>query len=245
MDSVTTNLSGSPANNQVKKICTRFVDGNCTFGKKCKYLHEVQKSTGPGKSRNTASNKGVKAVKETDPELIALMEEARIAEESVRIAKAKSEESVRIAKAKSEALERIAKAKSELNAASASSNVPQQQVAVVARKEKPAFRTVFNNELDCAEFCAKKANELENIIKLSVLPTPTTIEGLAAFHAECDNNGYTAVVKGEPRVLGVKQGIQFAVFKSNPSEFRNHYNSIDPITKKLYIPREAAAFFSG
>lgn len=236
MDSVTTNLSGSPANNQVKKICSRFVDGNCTFGKKCKYLHEVQKSTGPGKSRNTASNKGVKPVKETDPELIALMEEARIAEESVRIAKAKSE-----------ALERIAKAKSELNASlnAASSNVPQQQVAVVARKEKPAFRNVFDNDLDYAEFCARQIERLKHIIKLSELPTSTTVEGLAAFHAECDNNGYTAMVKGEPRVLGVKQGIQFAVFKSNPSEFRNHYNSIDPITKKLYIPREAAAFNSG
>ena len=227
MSSVTAKESGSPANNQVKKICRHFARGACEQGEKCKFLHEVQESKGSGKSHKTASNKVVKAPKETNPELIALMEKVNIAEENVRVAKVMSELNARLI--------------------AASSYEQQPQVAVVARKEKekekPAFLNVFDDELNYAEYFAREVGKLKHIIMLS--ESSITKEALCEFHTECSKYGYNAMVKGSLKVLGVTQGIQSAVFKSNPSEFRNHYKSVDPNTHKLYIPREAAAFYSG
>ena len=223
MSSPTANMSGLSDNTKVKKICRHFARGACEQGEKCKFLHEVQESKGSGKSHKTASNKVVKAPKETNPELIALMEKVNIAEENVRVAKVMSELNAR------------------LNAAS--SYEQQQQVAVVARKKKPEFSIVFDDELNYAEFRAREVGKLTHIIMLSV--SSTTTEALCDFHTECSKYGYNAMVKGSLKVLGVTQGIQSAVFKSNPSEFRNHYKSVDPNTHKLYIPREAAAFYSG
>lgn len=218
-------MSDSSANKKVKTICTNFEKGKCTYGAKCKFLHKVddQESKGPGKSPKTASNKVVNAPKETDPGLVELMEKVRIAEERVRIAKAKRE-----------LIDRLD---------AASSYEQQQQGAVVAQKKGREYSIVFDDEAAYNAFVKDAFDALLKVCSQSV--SEDTKNDLAGMTEYLSKYGYNAMVKGSLKVLGVIQGIQFAVFRSNPREFRNHYNSIDPKTQKLFIPREAAAFYRG
>ena len=221
MNSTTANFPGLPGKQNVKKNCKYLAKGDCKDGDACNFSHEVKKSNGTGKAPKTASNKVVNAPKETNPVLIALMEEVRIAEERVRVDKATNVLNARLK--------------------AASSYEQQQQVAVVAQQKGREYSIVFDDEAVYKAFVKDASVALLNVCSQSV--SDETKRDLAGMGEYLAKYGYNGTVKGVLKVLGVTQGIQFAVFKANPREFRNHYNSIDPKTQKHYSPREAAPFF--
>ena len=221
MASVTANLSGSPANNQVKKICPHFVKGNCTYGAKCKNLHVI-----PPQSSKTASNKCVNA-KVEDPEIAALYAEVRNAElkQKLRARLAAALPPVSVS----------APAPVIVSApVSALADVPKEKVKG-EEKVKVPIDMVLKTEAEFNDMMGKAVTELVAMIVQE--PSSGLTQQLRTFNLLLSRTGYYTA-KG---LISIHQGVHYLSKKNNPPMYDKHYKDANPWKGKPFvIPPENA-----
>jgi len=192
---------------KVKPCKFFFKNGVCKFGDKCTFSHEKQLDL--RKSPKFASNKGVKVEEETNEDIIALMEEVRIAEEIVRVAEVKQQLLARLAAAQAPA-----------------------PVTVVVRKEKekPVFSitTIIKSK---EEFDSMKEEALNVFIPLiSRVVTEDVTNSLCRLNKRFQDIGYYYfhTSSNEHRLMSVVQGIQHLAMHADPESFKRHFGNATP-----------------